>query len=386
LWDFAVEHLLLLPAGVLVALVWANTLPQSYFSTTLPLQFLVNDVGMALFFGLIMKEVAEAAAPDGVLHPWRRGMLPLVASLGLTVVPALAFVGLVPLFDEPRLVEGWPAVLVTDVAFGYFVARLIFGKHPIIPWFVLLGICANAIGVLGLAAAGARDLIRLDILITLMAAAAGVAMVLRRARVRSFWPYILVGGGLSWCALYFGGFEPALALVPIVPFVPHAPRDPGFFVDADPHARDPLSQFERWARHPAQVALLLFGLVNGGFPIQALYWGTWSMPLAVLAAKPLGLVAGVALALALGLHLPRRIGWREVVVTGFISTIGFTAALFFATAAVGAGPTLSALKMGALVSVCGGVAAFAAAALLRTGRFTPALAAPLHPKAKRRTS
>jgi NhaA family Na+:H+ antiporter len=119
LWDFAVEHLLLLPAGVLVALVWANTLPQSYFSTTLPLQFLVNDVGMALFFGLIMKEVAEAAAPDGVLHPWRRGMLPLVASLGLTVVPALAFVGLVPLFDEPRLVEGWPAVLVTDVAFGY---------------------------------------------------------------------------------------------------------------------------------------------------------------------------------------------------------------------------------------------------------------------------
>jgi Na+/H+ antiporter NhaA len=110
------------------------------------------------------------------------------------------------------------------------------------------------------------------------------------------------------------------------------------------------------------------------------------MPLALLAAKPLGLVAGVALALALGLHLPRRIGWREVVVAGFISTIGFTAALFFATAAVGAGPTLSALKMGALVSVCGGAVAFAAAALLRTGRFGPALAAPLHPNVRRRTS
>ena len=386
LWDFATEHLLVLPAGVLVALVWANTLPQSYFSTTFPLQFLVNDVGMVLFFGLIMKEVAEATAPGGVLHPWRRAMLPLVASLGLTVVPALAFVGLVPLFDEPRLVEGWPVVLVTDVAFGYFVARLIFGRHPIIPWFVLLGICANAIGVVGLAAAGAGDLIRLDILITLMAAAAAVAIVLRRAKVRSFWPYILVGGGLSWCALYFGGFAPALALVPIVPFVPHAPRDPGFFVDAEPTAHDPLSQFERWFRQPAQVALFFFGLVNGGFPIHALYWGALSLPLAVLAAKPVGLMAGVAVALALGLHLPRRIGWRELLVVGFVSTIGFTAALFFATASVGAGPTLSALKMGALVSVCGAAAASAAAALLRTGRFSPALAAPLNPKAKRRTS
>lgn len=374
LWHFAAEHLLLLPAGVCVALLWANALPQSYFMAALPLQFLVNDVGMVLFFGLIMKEVAEATAPGGVLHPWRRAMLPLVASLGLTVVPALVFVGLVPFFDEPRLVEGWPVILVTDVAFGYFVARLIFGNHPIIPWFVLLGICANAIGVLGLAAAGARELIRLDILITLMAAAVGVVIVLRRARVRSFWPYVLVGGGLSWCALFWGGFEPALALVPIVPFVPHAPRDPGFFIDAEPDARDPLSRFERWFRHPAQVALLLFGLVNGGIPIQALYWGTWSMPLALLAAKPIGLMAGVALALAFGLHLPRRIGWRELVVVGFISTIGFTAALFFATAAVGAGPTLSALKMGALVSVAGALAASAAAALLRTGRFSPSSA------------
>jgi NhaA family Na+:H+ antiporter len=172
-----------------------------------------------------------------------------------------------------------------------------------------------------------------------------------------------------------GGFHPALALVPIVPFVPHAPRDPGFFIDAEPDARDPLSRFERWFRHPAQVALLLFGLVNGGFPIQALYWGTWSMPLTLLAAKPIGLMAGVALSLAFGFHLPRRIGWRELVVVGFISTIGFTAALFFATAAVGAGPTLSALKMGALVSVGGALAASAAAALLRTGRFSPSSAA-----------
>lgn len=370
LWHFATEYLLLLPLGAIVALVWANTAPESYFGATLRLEFLVNDVAMVLFFGLIMKEVAEATAPGGVLHPTRRALLPLVASLGVTLVPALMFVVITPYFDEPRLVEGWPAVFVVDVAFGYFIARVIFGKqHPAIPLYVLLAICANALGVVALAAAGAGAPLRLDLLVTLMAAALGTALVLRWKGTKSFWPYVLIAGGLSWCSLYFGGFEPALALVPIIPFVPHAPRDPGFFVDAAPGARDSLSRFELWARHPAQIALLLFGFVNAGVPLKALYWGTWSLPLTLVVAKPLGLMLGVALAAALGLHLPHRIGWRELLVLGFISIIGFTATLFFATAAVGPGPTLSALRMGALMSVGGAALALAAAALLRTGKF-----------------
>ena len=38
---------------------------------------------MVLFFGLITKEVVEATAAGGVLHPWRRAAAPMVASLGL---------------------------------------------------------------------------------------------------------------------------------------------------------------------------------------------------------------------------------------------------------------------------------------------------------------
>jgi NhaA family Na+:H+ antiporter len=370
LWHFAAEYLLLLPLGAVIALVWANTLPESYFDTAFRLEFLVNDVAMVLFFGLIMKEVVEATATGGVLHPRRRALLPLVASLGITLVPALVFAGITPYFDEPRLLEGWPALLAGDVAFGYFIALVIFGKHPVIPLFVLLSISANALGVAALAIAGAGGPLRWDMLLLLMAAALGTALLLRRNRVRRFWPYVLVGGGLSWCALYFGGFEPALALVPIVPFIPHARRDPGFFVDAAPGARDALNRFELWTRHPAQIALLLFGLVNAGVPLQALSTGTWSLPLTLAIAKPVGLMLGVAFAAALGLHLPHRIGWRELVVLGFISTIGFTATLFFATAAVGPGPVLSALKMGALLSVGGAALALGAAALLRTGRFS----------------
>jgi NhaA family Na+:H+ antiporter len=358
-----------LPVGAAIALVWVNTAPDSYFRTAFALDFVVNDVLMVLFFALMMKEVAEATAPGGVLHPWQRAMLPLVAAVGLTVLPTLAFAAVVPWFDEPRLVEGWPVVFATDLALGYFVARVIVGSHPVIPFFLLLAISANAFGMVALALATPEPQLRLGVIGLLMTGALGVAGLLRRLQVKSFWPYVLFAGGLSWCSLYFGGLEPAFALVPVMPFLPHARRDPGFFVDADPFARDALNRFELWCRHPAQLALLLFGLVNAGVPLQALYWGTLSLPVAILLGKPPGLLAGVTLARALGLQLPQGIGWREVVVVGFIASIGFTVALFFAASTVGPGPILSALRTGSLATAVGAAVAIGAAKVLRVGKF-----------------
>ena len=368
LWHFASEYLLMLPAGAAIALVWANFWPDTYFQMTLGIEFLVNDVLMVLFFGLIMKEIVEATVSGGVLHPWRRAALPLVAAAGLTLVPLLLFVSLVPMFDEPRLRQGWPAVFAVDLALGYLVVRIIFGKGPVIPFFLLLGICANALGVLALGASAATT-IQLSVCLLLMSGAVAALVVLRRRRVRHFWPYLLGPGVLSWSAMHFGGLEPALALVPIVPFLPHGRRDPGFFVDASPKARDALSRFELWARHPAQAALFLFGLVNGGVPLSSLYWSALSLPIALLVSRPLGLFAGVGVALLAGLHLPRGVTWRELIVVGCVVSMGFTVALFFATAVLPAGPTLSAVKIGALASVAGGALALAAASALRCGRF-----------------
>jgi Na+:H+ antiporter, NhaA family len=184
-----------------------------------------------------------------------------------------------------------------------------------------------------------------------------------------FWPYVIAGGGLSWAALYLGGFHPAFALLPILPFLPHAPRDPGFFVDAPPEARDALNTFERWVRYPAQVALFFFALVNAGIPFRGLEWGTLAVPVAVLAGKPIGLLAAAALAALAGFHLPERVTWRELIVMGFITAAGFTVALFFATATMAPGQMLRETSMGVLIGLSAIGAAFAAARLLRTGRF-----------------
>jgi NhaA family Na+:H+ antiporter len=368
LWHFAVEHLLLLPIGAVVALVWVNTAPESYFRVTGALRFAVNELALTLFFGLIAKEIIEATVPGGVLHPWRRAALPFAASIGLTLMPLVLFAVAVPLFDERRVWQGWPAVFASDVAFGYFAARVIFGRHAPVPFFVVLAIAANCLGLVALL------LTRVDapypaVAIGLMALSLTLAGMLRRLRVRALWPYLVGAGGCCWFALHFGGLPPAFALLPILPFVPHARRDPGFFVDAPPSAHDPLSRFEQIVRHPAQIALGLFGLVAAGVPLKVLDWGTLGLPLSVVIGKPIGLLAGVAVARAFGLHLPAGLRWRELIVLGFISSAGFTFALFFATASVGPGPTLSAIKMGALVSAAGVFVALGAARVLRTGRF-----------------
>ena len=105
---FAVEHLLLLPLGAAIALVWANTAPESYYRFIYTIAFAVNDVAMMFFFGLVTKEVVEATAPGGVLHPWRRALLPVIAAIGATLLPALIYIRAVDLLDEPVLAIGWP--------------------------------------------------------------------------------------------------------------------------------------------------------------------------------------------------------------------------------------------------------------------------------------
>ena len=370
LWHFAAEYLLLLPFGAAIALVWANVHPESYFRSVFALQFWVTDVAMVLFFGLVMKEIVEATATGGALHPWRRAALPVVAALGLTAVPALLLTVLAPVFGEPMVSKAWPVTFAIDLACGYFVAMAIFGRHPVLPLFLLLAIAANALGFVALAPAATATQVQYGTLVGLMAAALGAAAVLRRMKTRSFWPYLVVAGGLSWSALLLGGVHPALALVPIIPFLPHAARDPGFFVDAPAEAHDTLNAFERWCRLPAQVALFLFALITAGVPLHALDDGTWSLPLAILIGRPVGLFAGVALSHALGLRLPYHVGWRQLMVVAFITTIGFTMALFFATVAIGPGAVLSEVKMGALLTLAGAAIAVAAARLLGVGRFS----------------
>jgi NhaA family Na+:H+ antiporter len=370
--QFTLEHLLLLPLGVAIALLWANLAPESYFTLSYKAAFAVNDVAMVLFFGVMMKEVVEANAPGGVLHSWRRVLLPLCAAVGATALPALLHVFLVEPLDEPMLGIAWPVTFATDLAVGYLAVRLIFKKaHPAIPFVILLAIASDGLGFIALAiTTPTRDRHWL-VGILIVAAAMAVAAVLRRFRWRSMWLYLAGPGVLAWLGLYWSGLHPALALVPIVPFFPHAPRDPGFFVDASPDARDALSQFEVVWRYPAQIALFFFGLINAGVPMTALEAGTWALPIAVLVGKPIGILIGTGLGVAVGLHLPHRLVWRDLIPIGLSAAIGLGVGLFFCAALIAPGQLRSEVSMGVLLTTAALPAAVLVARLLGVGRYAP---------------
>ena len=65
--------------------------------------------------------------------------------------------------------------------------------------------------------------------------------------------------------------------------------------------------------------------------------GTWALPVAVLVGKPVGILFGAGLAVVAGLHLPHRVGWRDLLAIGFIAAIGFSVGLFF-DGALSSGP------------------------------------------------
>jgi NhaA family Na+:H+ antiporter len=367
----AVESSFALPVGALIALVWANIALDSYERFSHACEFLVNDVGMAFFFALAAKEVVEATSVGGALHTWRRAALPVAAAAGGMAAPALIYLLLIPALGiDSGLQRGWAIPCATDIAFSYLIAKAIFRRHPVIPFLLLLAIVDDALGLMILVLFYPIRELRLALGLAILAVALVMAFVLRRRDVQSFWPYVGLGGSIAWAALFYGGLHPALALVPIVPFMPRARRDPGLFVDAPITAHDTLSHFERWWKYPVQGVLLLFGLVNAGVPLGETGPGTWLVLTSILLGKPLGIMLLTGAAVAAGLALPPRLGWRELAVASITAGIGFTVALFFAVAAFsGADSLLSQAKMGALLSILAAPLAIAAAAALGVGHF-----------------
>ena len=362
----------LLVTGAVAALVWANAAPASYEYAVHALEFAVNDIGMAFFFALAAKEVVEATAPGGALHSPRRSAVPLIAALGGMIGPAVIYLALGAVVGEPGLMRGWAIPCATDIAFTYLVARLIFGAtHPGIPFLLLLAIADDALGLLILAVFYPSGVLRPMEFAVLLSAALTIAWQLRKRRTRSFWPYVLGAGVVSWFAFHRGGLHPALALVPVVPFLPRASRDPGLLVESA-RAGDTLNDFEHWWKTPVHVVLFFFGLVHAGVEVGTVGVATWIVVIAILLGKPIGIISAVAVGIAAGLHRPVGVTWRDLTVLGTIAGIGFTVALFFATAAFPEGRFLDQAKMGALLSFAAAPLAGAAAFVLNTGRWAVA--------------
>ena len=359
--------------GVVLALVWANVGFVSYdhFVNWAPLvigghdisfHFVINDIFMAVFFGIATKEITEACLPGGALNPPRKAINPLLGTLGGVLGPALAYIGYCMAIGDTMdfsdkaglgsIANGWGIPTATDIALAWLVARLCFGnKHPAVSFLLLLAVADDGIG-LGIIAIFYGDPAHpaAPIYLTLVLLGMVLAFILRKRKVASFWPYLLVPGVLSWMGMILAHLHPALALVPIIPFLPSSGHDDGLFAEETAgHAHtDALNGFEHFFKAPVDFGLFGFGLANAGVAFSAMGDPTWAVLFALVVGKTLGVTLMSGVAHAVGFSLPDGMDMKTLVTAGFIAALGLTVALFVAGAAFTDPGIQGAAKMGAL--------------------------------------
>jgi NhaA family Na+:H+ antiporter len=385
LFEFSIP----LIAGVVAALIWANVDPHGYHQlihgsplgegSHANLHFVVNDVFMALFFGIAAKEITESCLPGGALNPPRKAINPLLGTLGGVLGPVGVYFAYVAISGDASIANGWGIPTATDIAIAWLVARIVFGaSHPAVSFLLLLAVADDGIG-LGIIAIFYPDPHHpvQPIYLLLVAAAAASAYGLRRREVQSYWAYLLVPGVLSWFGLYLAHLHPALALVPVVPFMPHMGHDEGLFAeDAETHHYDDtLNRFEHAFKVPVDLGLFAFGLANAGVQMSSVGNATIGVLVALLVGKTAGIFGFSMAGKALGFDLPEGMDGRSLFVAGLTASLGLTVALFVAGVAFTDPALQGAAKMGALMSVVAAPLVFIAARLLRVKRSTEPLPA-----------
>jgi Na+:H+ antiporter, NhaA family len=399
----------------LVALLWANAATASYvdlWATELTievgdrvlredLQHLVNDGLMVIFFLVIGLEVKRELT-TGELSTRQAALLPAFAAVGGVVLPALIFIALTGAGGEAA--RGWGIPMATDVAFALAALAALGRRVPAALVAFLLGVAVidDIIAIL-VVAVYYTDAIALAWLATALLGLLAM-YALQRVEVRHLGPYVVLGL-LVWFATYQSGVHATIAgvaiglITPVRPFQRPAVvsdeairtarecRDLPASPDADAgrwmhlawlsrEAVSPLSRVEH-ALHPwsAYVVLPIFALANAGIVLDgdALRAAaetpvTLAVALGLIAGKTLGLTAGTALAVRLGVStLPPGVGWSHVLGVGALAGIGFTVSLFITELAYTDPAIIDAAKIGVL----GGSIAAAAlgmALLLRAGR------------------
>jgi Na+:H+ antiporter, NhaA family len=351
-------------AATAAALVWANVAPGSYedlwgavltldvggFELSETVRDLVNDGLMTIFFLVIGLEVKRELTV-GELSTRGAALLPVFAAVGGMLVPALVFLAVIGAGDGSR---GWGIPMATDVAFAVGALVALGSRVPPALVAFLLGVAViDDIGAILVIAIYYTDALALG---WLAAALGGLAAIvaLQRLRVGHIGPYIVLGLAVWFCA-WESGVHPTIAGVLIGLLTPVRPLgEPAAVAD---EAVSPLVRVEHalhgWSSY---VVLPVFALANAGIVLDAdsLEAATETrvavaVAVALVLGKAIGLTAGVAIAVRLGLStLPAGARWAHMCGVGALAGIGFTVSLFIAGLAYSDPDLLAAAKIGVL--------------------------------------
>ncbi len=378
---------MVLVAGIVAALVWANVDTASYdsvwntdFSIKLgrygisqDLRTWINSGLMALFF-LVVGLETRREFDLGDLRERRRFVLPLVAGVAGMLVP----IGIYLVINHGRpSAHGWGVAMSTDTALALGVLAVLGRDIPDrMRVFVLTVFVVDDLAALAVIAAAYSGKITVT---PLVVAAAAYALLLVAVRLRLPQPAIFVGLGiLMWGALRVSGIDPIVAGLAIGLAAPAYTPNRGDLQAATALVRrfreQPTPELARSARvglsstlspnerlqnlyHPWTSYLIvpLFALANAGIVLNASFLShAYTAPITLgvivgyVAGKPVGVVLS-SWAVTRFSHGRIRppIGNAAVTASGTIAGVGFTVALLIASRAF-QGTELDEAKLGAL--------------------------------------
>ena len=333
------------------------------------LHFLINDIFMVIFFGIAAKEITEACLPGGALNPPQKAVNPLLGTLGGVLGPVGVYFLLNAIMGQSEWSKGWGIPTATDIALAWLIARMVFGKgHPAISFLLLLAVADDGIGLGIIAFAYPDPSMPTEWLRALwILPAMGIAFGLRMFKVKSWVPYVLFGGVLSWFGLYSAHLHPALALVPIVPFMPGPKTDAGLFQEEADGESHTLDRFEHDLKLIVDFGLFFFAFANAGVALNDVNNLTWIVLLSLLVGKTIGITFFSWVGSLIGFPLPTGMEMKHLVVAGIVAGLGLTVALFVSGQAFKEELALQgAAKMGALFSAGAAIIALVVGRLLNT--------------------
>jgi NhaA family Na+:H+ antiporter len=394
---------LLLLAATLAAVALANLHPQfeSFWSQPfgwtlgenafrLPLRDWINDGLLTVFFLVVGLEIKREFTV-GRLASRRAAALPFAAAAGGMLLPALIYLLVAP----AALAAGWAIPTTTDTAFAIALIALLGRRVPVeLRIFLTAAVIVDdlvAIAIVAVFYSGGLDW-------SYVLASALVAMLLALLNKNGVYralPYSLLGVVL-WASLHASGLHATLAgviLALVTPTRPppnlralraqaeiliehelrragedvlgHGPSEATLRgLDAvhdriESPASKLLRAVEPWSSY---FVLPLFALANAGLSLTELPRGNGELILAIILGlvlgKPLGMFAGAAAAVRLGIAAkPEVYSWAQLLGAGALAGIGFTMSLYIAHRAFPDAADFAGAKIGVfLASLLAGAA------------------------------
>lgn len=364
----------LIAAGTLVALVWANSPWQASYERLwdhqlsvpmvgrdldLDLRHWVNDGLMTVFFLLVGLEIRRELA-TGHFARRKAAVLPVAAALGGMVAPALLYLAIAGA-SAPR---GWGVPTATDIALAVGVVSALGSRVPGSARALLLGLAVvDDIGAIVIIAVAYSSGVELGWLAVALGCLA-VAVVVRRFVATSVAPFVVIGVAM-WIAMFESGVHPTLTGVALGLLAPVP------VIERLEHRLHPWTSY---------AIVPLFALANAGIELSVSHMRdalsspiAWGVFAGLVVGKPLGVVVGSRLATRSGVAAaPAGADRRHLLGIGNAAGIGFTVALFVTELAFTDEAQQDDAKLAILTASI--VAALLALVVLGRGRSVPSTA------------